>query len=64
MIWADRVALVLCLPVVLLALVQGSSGGGAPSWQFVAIIVGAIWLLLRGLDFIATGSIRRLSQRP
>jgi hypothetical protein len=57
MIWADRVGLVLAVPVILFALLQGP--GGVPHWSAFAIVAAIIWGLLRGLDFIFTGGVRR-----
>lgn len=56
MIWADRVGLVLMVPVLLLGFVQAP---GAPiPWTWFATVVGLFWFLLRGLHFIATGNVR------
>lgn len=57
MIWADRVALVLTLPGILLGII--ADPGGPPFWELWLVFVAALWVLMRGVDFIATGEIRR-----
>lgn len=54
MIWADRVAIVLAvlLSPVMIWGVDGFS-------QLAIAVAVAVWVVLRGLDFIGTGRVRR-----
>lgn len=59
MIWADRVALVWALIVWGFVILTGHP---EPPYSVAALIATVVpWLLLRALDFIFMGSIRRNS---
>lgn len=60
MIWADRVALVfalLCFVIVLLNV------DPERAFSVSLILVGLLWFLLRAIDFIFVGEVRRLHRQ-
>ncbi len=65
MIWADRVAIVLVLMVTSLYAVLWPIPPGAPisPGQLYTIVCLVPWLLMRALDFVATGRMRPWEQR-
>ena len=78
-IWADKIALALALLVAiaifafwaLVVVATGMVGAnhiiasvGYAGLTYVALWIGALWLLMRGLDFIARRAVRRFSNRP
>ena len=78
-IWADKIALALALLVAiaifafwaLVVVATGIMGAnhiiasvGYVGLTDVALWIGALWLLMRGLDFITRRAVRQFSNRP